>query len=185
MDVALTRRLLIERNMIRELSDVTPWEIKAVQATIALNTRLANNPWYTALRQPNQEKLLSHIATEKSFVASLRQMFMGSRRRKSARRVAVQLAEMWNGIRDAAPEAFKEPRKYLIQRTPGMFAFNFFLAPILLSKAPRVARHHLRRLSRMDAGFWKRSNKKGARQFGTGMSGYANLAAHIRGKLGL
>ena len=44
MDVALTRRLLIERGLVRDIADVRPWEIKAVQTAIILNTGLPNNP---------------------------------------------------------------------------------------------------------------------------------------------
>ena len=73
MDVALTRRLLIENDEVSEIADVQEWEILAVQATIELNTCL-DSPWRDAIRPPNSERLLSHIATEKSFVPSLRRI---------------------------------------------------------------------------------------------------------------
>src|SRR3989338_7743953 len=53
MDVALTRRLLIENNLIKDIADVRPWEIAAVQITIDLNKQIGENPWYGVIRQPN------------------------------------------------------------------------------------------------------------------------------------
>jgi DGQHR domain-containing protein len=185
MDVALTRRLLIERGMVRDIADVKPWEIKAVQATIALNNAIRNNPWYGAIRQPNEEKLTSHIATEKSFVSSLRQLFIGSWKTKRPMRAATEIADMWNGIREAIPEAFKEPRKSLIQKTHGMFAFNFFVAPVLLTKHKGNLRNKLLRLRDLGHSFWNSKNKHGARRFGTGMGGYSNLAEYVKQHLEL
>ncbi len=185
MDVALTRRLLIEKGMVRDIADVKPWEIKAVQATIALNTLLRNNPWYGAIRQPNEEKLRSHIATEKSFVASLRLLFAGPMKKSRPLRVAKQLAVLWNSIRETIPDAFQDPRRYLIQRTPGMFTFNFFIAPLLLIRNKRSLAKSLDGLRELGSDFWKRSNKRGARRFGTGMGGYANLAGHVKDHLGV
>lgn len=184
MDVALTRRLLIERDLVRDIADVRPWEIRAVQATIALNKLLRDNPWHGAIRQPNEERLSAHIATEKSFVSSLRQLFIGEKS-KQPMRTAKQLARMWCAIADAVPGAFEEPRRYLIQKTPGIFAFNFFLAPAILNKYKRDPGKKLMGLRSLGADFWKRSNKSGARRFGTGMGGYSNLAAHIRERLQL
>jgi DGQHR domain-containing protein len=73
MDVALTRRLLIENEKVRDIADVRPWEIAAVKITIELNKTVRENPWYGSLRQPNEERLQQHIATEKSFVNRIRQ----------------------------------------------------------------------------------------------------------------
>ena len=185
MDVALTRRLLIERGMVRDIADVRPWEIKAVQTAITINTGIPNNPWHRAIRQPNEEKLVSHVATEKSFVASLRQLFMGLRSTKRPKTVAKELANMWSTIEELVPEAFESPRQYLIQRTPGMFAINFFLAPQLLNMSRGAAAKKLEGLGKLGPGFWKRKHKSGAQRFGTGMGGYSNLADHLKDRLGL
>ncbi|MFZ0736252.1 MAG: DGQHR domain-containing protein [Candidatus Acidiferrales bacterium] len=180
MDVALTRRLLIENNKVRDIADVKPWEIAAVRITIELNKVIRGNPWFGCLRQPNEERLHQHIATEKSFVNSLRQLLIAGRF-KQPRKVARKLAEYWNGVRENIPQAFEDPRRYLLQKTPGMFAFNFFLAPTIF------ARFHeddfekgLRGLKRLGPEFWRRTNKRGARRFGTGMGGYANLSQFLK-----
>ena len=180
MDVALTRRLLIENNMIRDISDAKPWEITAVRTTIDLNKNIRSNPWFGAIRQPNEEKQLQHIATEKSFVTSLRQLLITGRyaqRRRAAKRLAI----FWQAIREIIPEPFDEPRRYLIQRTSGTFAFNFFIAPIVLAKyKDKDFGKHLQGLKTLGAEFWNRRNKRGARRFGSGMGGYSNLADYIK-----
>lgn len=180
MDVALTRRLLIENNRIKDIADVRPWEIPAVQITIALNTN-PHSPWHERLRQPNEERAKHHIATEKSFVSSLRQLLI-TRRFGGNKKVAKRLITMWSVIKEALPDAFVEPRRYLLQKTPGMFAFNFFLAPTLFAKnaSDQDLRRRLLGLRKLGPTFWNRANKRGARRFGSGMAGYANLAEFIR-----
>ena len=183
MDVALTRRLLIENNKVKDIADVKPWEISAVRITIELNKSLVGNPWYGAIRQPNEERLEGHIATEKSFVSSLRQLLIAGRF-KQPRKAAKRLAAYWSAIRENIPEAFEEPKRHLIQKTPGMFAFNFFIGPAVLSNSSeRGFAKRLAGLRRLGASFWRRSNKRGARRFGTGMAGYSHLAEYLKGEI--
>lgn len=185
MDVALTRRLLIENKVVNEIADVKDWEIAAVLATISLSTKINNNPWFGAIRPPNEEKLISHIATEKSFVSSLRQIFIVGRFRQP-QKIARRLASYWNAIKLVLPESFEEPKRFLIQKTPGIFTFNFFLAPYFLSKyKDKDFIKKLSGLRTLGKDFWKRSNKKGARRFGTGMGGYAQLSEHVKKHLEL
>lgn len=180
MDVALTRRLLIENNKVKDVADVKPWEISAVRITIELNKSVGGNPWFGTIRQPNEERLEQHIATEKSFVSSLRQLLMAGRY-KQPRKAAAKLASYWSAIRENIPEAFEEPKRFLLQKTPGMFAFNFFIGPAILAKSTeRRFVKDLAGLKRLGANFWRRSNKRGARRFGTGMAGYSNLAAYLK-----
>ncbi len=180
MDVALTRRLLIENNLIKDIADVKPWEIAAVQITIDLNKYIRENPWYGGIRQPNEEKQHPHIATEKSFVTSLRQLLI-SGGAKQPHKIAKRLSRFWLAIKENIPKAFDDPNRYLLQKTPGMFAFNFFIAPTFLAKyKDKEFSKRLRGLQILGADFWKRSNKTGARRFGTGMGGYSNLAEYIK-----
>ena len=180
MDVALTRRLLIENNKVKDIADVKPWEITAVRITIELNKKLRGNPWFGKLREPNEDRTEVHIATEKSFVSSLRQLLIGGRYKQPGV-AAKKLAAYWSAIRENIPEVFEEPKRYLIQKTPGMFAFNFFIAPTVLHKFnERRFAKALSGLKRLGPSFWRRSNKRGARRFGTGMGGYANLADYLR-----
>ncbi len=180
MDVALTRRLLIENNQVNDIADVKEWEILAVTATIELNGRL-QSPWKGAIRPPNTAKLEEHIATEKSFVSSLKLLFSPGHSRQS-KKTAKRLAAFWTAIQANIPDAFDDPRRYLIQRTPGLFAFNYFIAPEFFAKfkSERAFEAKLAGLKKLGAEFWRRKNKHGAKKFGTGMGGYAELAAHIR-----
>jgi DGQHR domain-containing protein len=180
MDVALTRRLLIENNTVRDIADVKPWEIAAVRITIELNKSIRGNPWNGTLRQPNEERVQQHIATEKSFVNSLRQLLI-SGRYKQPKKAAKKLAAYWRAIEANIPEAFQEPRRFLIQKTPGMFAFNFFIAPAVFAKyKENEFERAMRGLKKLGPQFWRRSNKRGARRFGTGMGGYSNLSDYLK-----
>ncbi|HEV2493713.1 MAG TPA: DGQHR domain-containing protein [Terriglobia bacterium] len=185
MDVALTRRLLIENEMIKDISDAKQWEITAVKVTIELNKAIRDNPWYEAIREPNQERQETHIATEKSFVNSLRNLLLTGKFRQ-AKRTSRRVAVLWSAIRQNIPDAFKEPRRFLIQKTPGMFAFNFFIAPLFMVRyKDQQFVEKLAGLSKLGSDFWRRSNKRGARRFGTGMAGYANLATYLKDRLSL
>jgi hypothetical protein len=145
-----------------------------------LNKKLVNNPWYDRLRQPNEERHGQHIGTETSFVSSLRNLFIGTRSKKPSK-IAKDLALFWTAIEDAIPKAFQEPRHYLIQKTPGMFTFNFYIAPVAFAKwRASEFPQRLANLQELGPDFWRRNNKRGARRFGTGMGGYANLANHVR-----
>lgn len=181
MDVSLTRRLLIENDLVKDISDVKQWEIDAVTATIDLNNKIVDeNVWYKVIRQPNEEKLERHIATEKSFVSSLRQIFIAGKI-KNSHNLAKRLAKLWWAIRLNIPEAFHEPNKYLIQKTHGMYSINFFIAPIIMRKYKDAQFEKVfLPLQKLGAEFWRRSNKKGAHSFGTGMAGYSNLADYIK-----
>jgi len=151
-----------------------------VRITIELNKFVAGNPWYGTIRQPNEERLDQHIATEKSFVSSLRQLLIGGKY-KQPRKAAKKLASYWSAIRENVPEPFDDPKRYLLQKTPGMFAFNFFIGPAILSQSSeRGFVKRLAGLKRLGASFWRRSNKRGARRFGTGMAGYSNLSEYLK-----
>lgn len=183
MDVSLTRRLLIENNKVRDIADVKPWEIAAVRITIALNKSLGGNPWFERLRQPNEDRLEGHVGTEKSFVSSLRQLLIGGKYKQPGV-ASRKLAAYWSAIRENVPEAFEEPRRFLIQKTAGMFAFNFFIAPMVLHRfSEKRFVNALSGLKKLGPNFWRRSNKRGARRFGTGMGGYSNLADYVKGEI--
>jgi len=191
MGVDLTRRLLIEHDEIKDLSDVPDWELKAVQIAIRLNHRLKDNPWYERIREPEGERSSQHIATEKSFVPSLRWLLTTPRaKRKSATTLARFLAGFWEGIRINMPEPFQQPRSFLIQKTPGYMAFHR-LAPIVYRKFPHgsaatYARlFHRLRAPRFGAHFWERKNLRGAKRYGTGQGAYATLAVDLQNHLKL
>lgn len=191
MGVDLTRRLLIEHDEIKDLADVPDWELKAVQITIRLNRRLRDNPWYGRVREPEAERSIQHIATEKSFVPSLRWLLTSPRaKHKSASALAKFLARFWEGIRISMPEPFKQPRSSLIQKTVGYMAFHR-LAPIVYRKYPRASAAKYASLfgrlaaSRFGERFWEGKNLRGAKRYGTGQGAYATLALDLREHLRL
>jgi DGQHR domain-containing protein len=192
MGVDLTRRLLIEHNLIKELSNVKPWEVKAVKIAIHLNKIIKGNPWYGRIREPESERLKDHVATEKSFVPSLRWLLIAPEtRNKSNKDIANFLANYWEGIRTNIPKAFESPRSYLIQKTPGYMAFHR-LAPIIFRKYPKRTKDTyvevfkpLSTNKSLGDKFWMSNNLKGAKRYGTGQSAYSTLSQDLEKKLGL
>jgi DGQHR domain-containing protein len=191
MGVDLTRRLLIEHNEIKDLTDVPDWELKAVHIAIRLNLKLKESPWYGRIREPEAERTSHHVATEKSFVPSLRWLLTAPQaKHKSAATLAKFLARLWEGLRKSMPEPFQQPRSYLIQNTIGYMAFHR-LAPMVYRKFPHASAAKyawlFRRItdSRFGAHFWDRKNLKGAKRYGTGQGAYATLALDLKNHLRL
>jgi DGQHR domain-containing protein len=192
MGVDLTRRLLIEHGEIRDITDVPEWELKAVQIAIRLNHGIKSNPWYGRIREPEAERMRDHVATEKSFVPSLKWLLTAPKaRNRSPRHLAKFLASYWEGIRLNMPRAFETPRSYLIQKTPGFMAFHR-LAPFVYRRHPDSPASTYTKLFAPLAGdshfgekFWSAKNQKGAKRYGTGQSAYSNLAIDIKDELGL
>ncbi len=195
MGVDLTRRLLIEHNEIRDITDVKDWELKAVQVTIHLNKYShKHNPWYSRIREPETERLRSHIATEKSFVPSLKWLLSAPDiQKKSVSSISRFLANMWGGLELNMPEAFDKPRSFIIQKTPGFMAFHR-LAPIIYRKTKKKG-HKLStfkvffrvfsKSNRYGYKFWDRKNLSGAKRYGTGQSAYSQLALSLAKQLDL
>lgn len=194
MSVDLTRRILIEHNRIRDLAGFPKWQLKAVQITIRLGRdRFDGNPWRGRIRPPNSEKLRLHVATEKSFVPSLRWLLAAPETStKSAKSLARFLAMYWESICTAVPEAFEDPKDHLIQKTPGYLAFHY-LAPLVYrevshlraASAKRKLARMMEPLARRGSRFWSTQNRQGARRFGPGGSGSLNLAMFLQKELGL
>ena len=192
MGVDLTRRLMIEHNEVQDLADVPAWELKAVQITLRLNRKLRDNPWYGRIREPESERLRDQIATEKSFVPSLKWLLTApASRNKSVVSLARFLSNYWAGIRANLPGAFSTPRAYLIQKTPGFMAFHR-LAPLAFRRwgvsNPKKFTKVFSALSArksMGSKFWDRKNLQGAKRYGTGQGAYTTLAMELQRIIGL
>jgi len=193
MGVDLTRRLLIEHDEIRDITDVPAWQLKAVHIAISLNKRIKNdNPWYGRIREPESERMRDHIATEKSFVPSLKWLLTATGvGGKGYSTLARFLANYWEGLRLNIPEPFEAPKSYVLQKTAGYMALHR-LAPIAYRKYRRRSVADFRRLFKplsrkrgFGSKFWHRKNLKGAKRYGTGQSAYANLAMDLAKILGL
>jgi DGQHR domain-containing protein len=192
MGVDLTRRLLIEHDLIKDITDVPEWELKAVRIAIKLNSQIRGNPWYQRIREPEAERMRDQVATEKSFVPSLKWLLTSPEAKsKQPAHLARFLAAYWEGIRTNLPRAFESPRAHLIQKTPGFMAFHR-LAPIVYRRHPDARPSTYKRLFAPLSGdspygerFWLAKNKHGAKRYGTGQSAYATLAIDLKKRLGI
>lgn len=190
MDISLTQRLLIANNFVKDIEEAKKWVIPSVQTAIRLNSEIPGNPWYDQLRQPNDPA--KYIANEKSFVNSLRAVYGGGKSRPVVA-TARKLATFWNGVRAAIPDAFprelRDKKRYIIQKTAGIYAFNFTIFPVFLQMKFSESSYarRLKKLSTLGKGadFWRGKNRRGAAGYGTGEFAYQRLAQDILRKLNI
>jgi len=132
----LVRRLLLQQvqdpERRRELVfEGREWEARAAQVTAVLNSR-KDSVWHGRIQAPNAPRLGTEVVKETSFGTSLKPVlntdsFTGQ---LPIDDVAELLTDYWNAWRSLCSDAFAEPREYVIQKTPGVFALHMV--------APRV-----------------------------------------------
>ncbi len=84
--------------------------------------------WFKRIQLTNEARLRIHTITERSFHRALLPVVrIPSLRRSDPKRAASIIANYWNALRDLMPEAFADPRRYLIMRTVGAYTMNIVL----------------------------------------------------------
>jgi len=100
------------------------WKLIAVNIADKLS-RDPDSVWYKRIKPPNSPSMPDAVASQGSFTQSLKSVLMSDfAQNESEERIINQLKVYWNAIRDLLPEAFEEPKKYVIQKTPGMYALH-------------------------------------------------------------
>ena len=186
-DLAL--RILLERlNDERFAETVGPvgWRSSALGITILLNKDI-RNPWKGRIKEPNTPKNDHHVATEKSFVPSLRPVVsFPPYARLGKQRLAAILAGYWNGIGALFPLAFRNPDDHVIMSVTSYVAFHRLL-PLVIPTAKNAARpwnttdaeartlERLAPLRDLTDSFWDRTANDGAARFGAGFGAGGRL----------
>lgn len=182
----LSRRILIERGLVRYVESPQEWLIKAVQVAIALNTSI-ENPWRGRIKPPNMTRQPQHVCSEKSFVSSLQYVLSSPVfKRSSPKRTARALAAYWSAVQDVFPSAFANPRANVVQKTAGIYSLHMLAPRIVRSLglpiekvSPELLAPRLSAWRRLPEGFWRGSNSRGAKRFGTGITGFQELAGNL------
>lgn len=197
--VDLANRLLTllqeaDPSILPELRDKKMlWRTRAVHITHKLNER-EDSPWRGRIRKPNEPKKPGAVATEASFVQSLKpiiksDVFQGY----TVDEITKLLINYWNAIKEFMPEAFEIPEDYVIQKTTGMYTLHM-VAPLVLwecIKAHDTSKEGIKKILKKDTDhlqnpdFWLSRSRggSGAASY-TGMGNFRNLADEILEDLG-
>jgi len=90
--------------------------------------------WKDSIQLPNQKKVKGDSLTimQAQFVRSLRPVLdMKLLNRATAQEIATILDAFWTGVRRVLPEAFDEPKQYVLQKGPGVIALHRVLPEVI------------------------------------------------------
>jgi len=166
------------------------WEVRATEVIDHLLSD-PRSPWRERIQRPNQKRQKLQTVKELSFSNSLKPIvdsFPYSQ--YSPEKTGQLLIEYWLAWQALIPEAFDEPRDYVLLKTPGVFSLHR-VAPYLVQVCqenglPLEADQFAAILSDLgeyaEARYWATDNIEGASAFGS-MKGFGILADLMIGAL--
>lgn len=129
----LGKRALIEKTEHGLKSIYKNFDIKtkAVEVVDKLNQN-KNSVWYESIRLPNEDKGSSIIA-QKSFTDSLIDALKNSDvlRNEDAEKLSKVVNNYWDAIKQVWPKSFTDPKRYVIQKTTGVFVLHKILPMVI------------------------------------------------------
>ncbi len=191
VDTSLAQRLMAElaygdRDEMQQIKDdQKDWQLAALKLIDMLNENV-DSAWKNSIKIPGGGKKPSHIINQNSFLTSLKPLFgpgavFSIQVRKLDDRYRL-LEEYWGALAETFPDAFNEPKDYVIQKTPGVFSLNAFaphvFAKVGLDDASRKSLKELLKKVFLDNGitsdYWRKDTLDGAANYGS-MKGFRIL----------
>jgi DGQHR domain-containing protein len=177
-----------EKDRLKQLG--RDWKLIAIQIIDKLYND-SRSVWYQRIKRPNQPPRPEAIASEGSFSTSLRPFLVMFGKNKSDEVLTEWVKSFWNALKELMPEAFEDPKEYVIQKTPGIYSLHMILPDIILHcmEKRNVNKDSIKTvLSRdtehfCDAEFW-RSGGEGAARYNS-MGAFKMLAEELREGLNL
>lgn len=166
------------------------WEVRGTVVTNLLSRINRDNVWYRKIMPANgtSDEFPNTIIRETSFVTSLKPVLqMPYFGRLTDKQAVEYIAMYWNALAKLWPEAFGEPARYVIQKTPGVFSLHA-IAPEVFELARDEGQINETSLGKalkslgekFDSAYWLGGEEgEGAGQFG-GMKGFKLLAEVLR-----
>ena len=166
------------------------WEVRGTIITNLLSRINRNNVWYRKIMPANgtSDEFPNTIIRETSFVTSLKPVLQTPLFGRSKDEQAVDYIVMyWNTLAKLWPEAFADPAKYVVQKTPGVFSLHA-IAPEVFELARDEGAIDETTLGKAlkslgeeyDSAWWLGGEEgEGAGQYG-GMKGFKLLADELR-----
>lgn len=179
------------------------WRVVITKVVDKLD-RDSQSPWNNLILMPDQKKgdsgTSSKIMRATSFMTSLKPIYLSLEylrlvddRMSLERHADVMydiVAPYWDALIDVVPDAFDDPKSYVIQKTPGLFSLHKLLDAYLIPQMIRVnesftKRNFVERLSASpeitDADFWHKDSER-ASAYGS-MKGFQALFELLRDSL--
>lgn len=160
------------------------WKVQALGIVDALNEE-SGSAWKDKIKVPHKvedEKTRKSVVGQTSMVTSLRPLLTAATMSADTAREVV--SNYWKAIQNVFPGAFVNPKDYVIQKTPGVFAFHMILPSLVIklgvdNTSVKNFEEMLKTIPDHDeditVDFWRSDTKYGASQYGS-MKGFRLLA---------
>jgi DGQHR domain-containing protein len=115
------------------------WRPQATAIVDTLNRKMSDdeeqdfyeNPWYLRIQLPNDPKA-NTIISQKAFEDSLKPILNNdSFGAYNTLEMSIILARYWKALRLMMPQAFEDPKNYVLQKTTGAFVFHKVLPRVM------------------------------------------------------
>lgn len=167
------------------------WKVRAVKVTSWLFEN--SSIWKGAILPPNvsRREMPSMLATETSFVTSLRPVMETPLfQRTKPQSVAQYLEVYWLAVRALWPSAFEDLRKSVIYKTSGIYPLHALMPDAFHRASQGAELPQLRDYSRVlqpwtefGPDFWLRDYPDGPANWGTSGAAFSKTAEHLRRSL--
>jgi hypothetical protein len=166
------------------------WMVDALQIVDYLNAE-RGGPWEGLIKMPNSP---AGVASQRTWTESLRPVLNGIISDQSATTIAKALSNYWAALAELMPEAFEEPKSYVIQKTTGVFSLNAVAEQVfkialregsdedgsdLSQAALRSILMRADESGKLDAAFWANTQNGGEAPMFAGRGGMTRLAHEI------
>lgn len=149
------------------------WRIDALHI-IDLVTAERSSIWHGKVRFSNSPPSKDHIASQGMLVNSIKVLVQHLKiDNRQDEQIAQFINDSWFALKTILPEAFKEPKKYVIQRTSGVWPIHLVL-PYIHSECVRKGEFGVDYIARVferdqehfgDVSYWEAMNLNGAALF--------------------
>jgi DGQHR domain-containing protein len=143
----LRRHFMFDEDVDYSQDQKIIWEIAATSAALDIRKE-KNSPWFSRITLANEKAPRGVFSIKQtSFVKSLKPIFSSgpyqtinprdiAKKTGDMTRAIKEIVDFWNAVQKTFPEAFADPKSYVIQKTPGFFSLHGLLGKIL-TKAQR------------------------------------------------
>lgn len=107
------------------------WKIAALNIIEKLNSD-PESVWFNRVKKPNQPSNKELVVSQLSLMNSLKPVLRTFLNTYSESVIKQWVDDFWKALRKLMPEAFAEPRNYVIQKTPGVFSLHILLPDLIL-----------------------------------------------------
>lgn len=196
----LRRHFMLDENVDYSQDQNVIWEIAATSATLDIRKK-QTNPWYGRITLANEKSPRGKFTIKQtSFVKSLKPIFKSgpyqtispndvAEKRGDLTRAEKEIIDFWNALQKEFPEAFADPKEYVIQKTPGFFSLHGLLGKILIkAQGVKLTEDSFRKLikamaenfktlddEKMTYDFWRKGKGSSGAEAAGSMKGFSLL----------